>query len=89
MRSLSGIILVFGVAALDNDSARPPPYISRRGAARTRGVVIGASSVETRVVVLISELLHDSESSLFADVHERTDNDGNSNPRGWTRRNRC
>jgi hypothetical protein len=39
---------------------------------------------------LIAELLHESESSLFAEVHERKrqDNDGHSNPRGWTRRNR-
>ena len=40
---------------------------------------------------LIAELLHESGSSLFAEVHERKhqDNDGNSNPRGRTRRDRC
>jgi hypothetical protein len=32
---------------------------------------------------LIAELIHESESSLFAEVHElNQDNDGNSNPRG-------
>ena len=36
---------------------------------------------------LIAELLHERETSLFVEVHERNAKvmDGNSNPRGWTR----